>query len=239
MQQSLSHIPRPQIDRLLDYIDFLHPGLKENTSNLSTILPSIIENGLPPQKIVLETCSSDQLEELYSRPLNELFEFCTGGDSQRPDAAAGLRLDHIRTADNSQSTSPSVRISSEDPSNGMADICEYTYLSTPLGKSDDPRETGQLSDTLVAPLGFSDIENAHLPDQFLPFSEQFDRYRSECFAVSTEPHSSIVCDCEDPPQDNTGLSEHLGDIPQGMDWPSKDQEVRTVNPVDLLLYSSL
>lgn len=76
----------------LDYIDFLQPGLREHISNLSALLPGIVENGLPSQRIVLETYNSDQLLELCNRPLKELFQFCTGIDSQRACAMAGPPL---------------------------------------------------------------------------------------------------------------------------------------------------
>jgi hypothetical protein len=72
-----------------------------------------------------------------------------GGDSQRPDPVAGLQVDHIHTTDYSQPPSSSVRIRSEDLSNGMANFCEYTYAPLPLGKSYNPQKTGQLSDAIV------------------------------------------------------------------------------------------
>jgi hypothetical protein len=50
----------------LDYIEFLHLSLKENTSRLSAILPGIVESGLQSQKLVLETYSSDRLREVYN-----------------------------------------------------------------------------------------------------------------------------------------------------------------------------
>ena len=52
----------------------------------------MVENRLPSQRIVLETYNSDQLLELCNRPLKELFQFCTGIDSQRAYAMAGLPL---------------------------------------------------------------------------------------------------------------------------------------------------
>lgn len=59
---------------------------------MSALLPSIVENGLQSKRIVLETYSSDQLSELGNRPLKELFQFCTGTDSQRAYATAGPPL---------------------------------------------------------------------------------------------------------------------------------------------------
>lgn len=110
---------RPQIDSLLDYIDFLHPGLKEDTSNLSAILPGIIDCGLPPQKIVLETYSIDRLDELYNQPFNELFKFCSGSNAHRSFLAAGPWFDPMPAADNPQPVSRSVAMGSKGLSNSM------------------------------------------------------------------------------------------------------------------------
>jgi hypothetical protein len=115
----------------------------------------------------------------------------------------------------------------------------------------DPQETGQLSDAHVgesfnmqsenspalAPLDIFDTEIPNLQSCFSPVPEQFDLYGRECFAASTEPHSSTAYGCEGPPQDNAGLSAQPVDMPERMDWTNNDQEVRTVNPKDLLLYS--
>jgi len=48
----------------LDYIDLVRPGLKEQASNLSTILPHIVDNRLPSQGLVLETLPANRLSEL-------------------------------------------------------------------------------------------------------------------------------------------------------------------------------
>ena len=66
--------------------------MREDLSDLSALLTSIVEIGLPSKRIVLETYSSDQLSELGNRPLKELFQFCTGIDSQRVYAVAGPPL---------------------------------------------------------------------------------------------------------------------------------------------------
>lgn len=59
----------------LDYIDLIRPGLKGQICNLSTILPQIVENQLLPQKLVLETLTSNLLPQLRNRSLEELFQF--------------------------------------------------------------------------------------------------------------------------------------------------------------------
>jgi hypothetical protein len=243
-------MPRPQIDGLLDYIDFLHPGLKGDTSNLSAILPSIVDSGLPPQKIVLEMYSIDRLEELNNQPFNELFKSCSGRDSHRPVAAAGLRFDQMPATDNSQSLSFSVGMSSEDPSNSMVDSCEFAYPPAHSGRLHDSQELGQLFDAqvdasfnsqvvnspLLAQQEFFDMEIPNFQSDYPPVPEQFDLYENECGATSLEHHSSNAYGCEAPSQDNDGLSAQLLDIPQQMDWTNNNQGVRTVNPKDLMLY---
>ncbi|KFZ18895.1 hypothetical protein V501_00950 [Pseudogymnoascus sp. VKM F-4519 (FW-2642)] len=81
--KDLHLLPRHRIKTFLGYIDYLHPRLREDISELSSLLPDIVKNGLPLKRIVLETYPSDQLSELYNRPLKELFQFCTGKDSLR------------------------------------------------------------------------------------------------------------------------------------------------------------
>jgi hypothetical protein len=244
-------MPRPQIDSLLDYIDLLHPGLKEDTSNLSAILPSIVDSGLPTQKMVLETYSIDQLGELHNQPFNELFKFCSDGDSHRPVAAARLRYDQMPATDNPQSLSLGVGMSGEDTSNSIVDSRKFPYPPAHRGRSHDSQEIGQGPDAhvdasfnlqvanspLLAPQEFFDMEIFNFQSDYPPVSEQFGLYENDFFAASTEPHSSNAYGCEAPPQDNDGLSAQLLDIPQDMDWTNSDQDAMTVNPKDLILYS--
>ena len=197
---------RPQIGGLLDYIDFLRPGLKEDTSNLSAILPTIVESGLPSHRIVLETYASDQLGELYHQSFSELFEFCITRNSQRLGAAAGCGFTRC-AADDPQSLSPSVPISGEDPSNVMVGFFDCIYSSPPQENSPDPQEVGQMSDAhvsdslnlqsddshILAPLDSWDIEAPGLLIGCSPIPEQFDLYVRECKALS---------------RDNAGLSAH-------------------------------
>lgn len=61
----------------------MHPGLKERISDLSNLLPGILESGIPPAKLVLETYTADQLSELRDRSINELFQFDTSGYSSQ------------------------------------------------------------------------------------------------------------------------------------------------------------
>ncbi|OBT87255.1 hypothetical protein VE02_02940 [Pseudogymnoascus sp. 03VT05] len=65
-EKNIHKFPRHQIKPFLDYIDFLHPGLREDLSDLSALLTSIVENGLPSKRIVLETYASDQLSHLLA-----------------------------------------------------------------------------------------------------------------------------------------------------------------------------
>jgi hypothetical protein len=70
--------------------------LKEQISNLSTILPHIVVNRLPPQRLVIETLTSKLLPELRNRSLEELFQFCTDtNDSHKADAPVGPPSDQV------------------------------------------------------------------------------------------------------------------------------------------------
>lgn len=75
---------RCQIETFLDYIDSCHPGLKEQISNLSALLPGIIDHGLPPQQLVLETLPPSQLSD---RSLDELFQLSSAGLEYSPKEA--------------------------------------------------------------------------------------------------------------------------------------------------------
>jgi hypothetical protein len=65
------------MQEFLDYIDLIRPGLKEQASYLSAVLLHIVDNRLQPQRLVLETLTSNLLSELRNRPLEELFQFYT------------------------------------------------------------------------------------------------------------------------------------------------------------------
>ncbi|KAL5344305.1 hypothetical protein ACLOAV_010734 [Pseudogymnoascus australis] len=123
--KNLYLFPQHQFEPFLDYIDFLQPGLREHISNLSALLPGIVENGLPSQRIVLETYNSDQLLELCNRPLKELFQYCTGIDSQRASAMADPPL-------------------GEDPSNST--YSEYPRPPVPRGGFIHPLKIDQQVD---------------------------------------------------------------------------------------------
>ena len=109
----------------------MHPDLKGRVSNVSALLPGMLENGLPPRRIVLEAYPSDRLTELRDRPLNELFQLCTGSDSQRPDSRVVLRFDGMPTAKNSDSPFPSLRAGGERLLDGAVESSKCTCLSAP------------------------------------------------------------------------------------------------------------
>jgi hypothetical protein len=236
----------------LDYIDFLHPDLKQQTSNLSAILLGIVESGLPARKTVLETYTSDRLGELSSRPFSELFEFCAVRDSQ---PTVGLRLDQMPAADDPRSPPPSVGVSREDPSNGMVGVCECigvckcTFLSASRGgRSPESQGSGPLSDALLdgtfnpqslsGPL-FPEVEffdGESIPSNFPPVLDQFGLYNNYS-RESTVPQLLNKYDYyegEAPLQDNDGLSAQPADMPQPADYTDNDRRVSTINPRDLL-----
>jgi hypothetical protein len=70
---SLHQLRRGQIQAFLDYIALAQPGLKEQISNLSAILPDVADCSPPSQRLVLETFPCNQFPELSGRPLEELF----------------------------------------------------------------------------------------------------------------------------------------------------------------------
>ncbi|KAF8855966.1 hypothetical protein BDZ45DRAFT_745972 [Acephala macrosclerotiorum] len=123
--KNLHGLPRPQIPLFLDYIDLIRPGLKEQVCNLSTVLPQIVDNRLPPRKLVLETLTSNLLPQLRSSSLEELFKFDTDvTDSRQADAAVGSSSDQGRaneqsyvqvTSESLQSRSPSADFENRNP----------------------------------------------------------------------------------------------------------------------------
>ena len=93
---SLHQLRRDQIQAFLDYIAFARPGLKEQISNLSALLPGIADCSLPSQRLVLETFPCNHLPELSDRPLEELFQFSIDTvDTHRADAVIGPSFDQM------------------------------------------------------------------------------------------------------------------------------------------------
>ena len=98
---SLRNIRVCELGLFLDNIDFLHPDLKERLSNLSGILRGILENGLPPGSLVLETYTTDWLNELCDGSSIEFFQFAPSEDTRRVDMVVESHLDKINTAGSS------------------------------------------------------------------------------------------------------------------------------------------
>ncbi len=202
--------------------------MREQTSNLSGLLPGIVGNGLPSQSIVLETYPSNQLSELCNRPLEELFQFCTGIDSQRADAVVSLSFDQIRDAENFLLLSPSAGINDGHPSSSTWDYVEYT--SAPQGKSLCSLEIDQQFDMYVG-------EPFDSQDGDLPVHEQLGPYEGESLYLNTSINSYPLNTSSDmsAPVSHRNFPVHPADMPQEMGWTGNDQDTRTVSPNDLLL----
>lgn len=192
----------------MDYIDFLQPGLREHISNLSALLPGIVENGLPSQRIVLETYNSDQLLELCNRPLKELFQYCTGIDSQRASAMADPPL-------------------GEDPSNST--YSEYPRPPVPRGGFIHPLKIDQQVDMAMDEPFCS--QNGNLP------AKPLGHYEGGPLYMNTSINSYQLNTTGDmrTSVNNSNFSVQTVDMPQEMGWSGKDQDTRTVNPRDLQL----
>src|SRR6266498_126398 len=93
---SLHQLRQGQIQPFLDYIAFARPGLREQISNLSAVLPGMTEDNLPSQKLVLKTFPYHQLSELSDRSLEELSQFAIDTvDIYQADAMIGPFFDQI------------------------------------------------------------------------------------------------------------------------------------------------
>jgi hypothetical protein len=69
-------LPKPHLEVLLDYIDSCQPGLKGQISNLSAILPGLVDYGiLPSQRLVLEIVPTSEWLDIGDRRLEELFQY--------------------------------------------------------------------------------------------------------------------------------------------------------------------
>jgi hypothetical protein len=69
---SLYALRKGQDQDVVDYINLCHSGLKEQISNLSSLLPGIIAGRLPLKWLVIETIP---YYELSDYPFEELFQF--------------------------------------------------------------------------------------------------------------------------------------------------------------------
>lgn len=115
----------------MDYIDFTHPGLKDQLSNLSLLLLCIVYYRiLPPQRLVLETLPSSHLSEVGNRPLEELLQYCAE-DQNAIEPAQGTVLD-FAPEDLGQLSFPFDRFDSGTLSNSAMDINEYVHASPPV-----------------------------------------------------------------------------------------------------------
>jgi hypothetical protein len=143
---------------VVDYIDVCHPGLKEQISNLASLVPGIIAGGLPSKWLVIETIPH---YELSDHPFEELFQFFNdressqlGGlrseePSQPPQVHANEQLLYAQgttesvqsirpdcTSESLQSRSLSVEIEDGNLSNSTTNYSEFAQPSAYHEKSD-------------------------------------------------------------------------------------------------------
>ncbi|KFZ16874.1 hypothetical protein V501_02027 [Pseudogymnoascus sp. VKM F-4519 (FW-2642)] len=71
----LHKLNRHHIQDFVDYIDFIHPGLKEKVINLSGILLQKVDASRPAQRQLLDILTSNLLSESINRPPEELLLF--------------------------------------------------------------------------------------------------------------------------------------------------------------------
>ena len=137
------------MDTFIDYVAYLHPDLKEHLHNLSDLLPRILQNGLPPGKLIFETYTADRLNELPGRSLNELFQYATSADTQRVNTVES-GLDQMNTAGNSDLSRTSFRAIDEHLMDGEAQSHSCVTQPMPQGQPYQPGETGGRSDASIS-----------------------------------------------------------------------------------------
>jgi hypothetical protein len=211
----------------VDYIDFIQPGLKEQIRNLSAILRQIIDDQLPPQKLVLETLTPNPLPQLRNMPLEELFRFDTDiidsyqasavaspspdqgcADQQLFYAQGAIKLGQdIRpeyTSGSLQRQSPSTEIKDGNPSHSTPDCSKYIHLSVCHEQSDyHQKPTQQLSRYMENISYFQDVDRSAQvqPDYNREFPNPQDYYVQDVDWRAQPPSSD--CEGESPgSQDN-------------------------------------
>jgi hypothetical protein len=137
------------LDTFIDYVAYLHPDLKERLRNLSDLLPRILQNGLPPGKLIFETYTADQLNELPSRSLNELFQYATSADIRRVNTVES-GLDQMNAVGSSNLSRTSFRAVDGHLMDGKAQSHSCVTQPTPQGQPYQPEDTGGRLDASIS-----------------------------------------------------------------------------------------
>jgi hypothetical protein len=72
---SIAKVTNDHVDDLINLIHECHPGLKEELSNLSKLLPKMIIWGAPASHLVIEKIPKDRLAEYQAHSMNDLVQF--------------------------------------------------------------------------------------------------------------------------------------------------------------------
>jgi hypothetical protein len=72
---SIARITNNHIEDWIDFIRSCHPGLRDEISNLSKILPKMFTWGAPVFNLVIEQIPRDRLGEYQAHSMNDLVQF--------------------------------------------------------------------------------------------------------------------------------------------------------------------
>jgi hypothetical protein len=165
------------MQNLLDYIDLIRPSLKEQVCNLSNVLLQIIDNQLPPRRLVLETLTSNLAAQLRNRSLEELFQFDTDiFESHQADAVVSPPSDQMCLK--VQIVHSDYTTESSQWQSNTADYSESTYSSECHGKSDYLQELDQQSNGCIEDPSCLQDESGHnggFPDSEDNYIQDVDR----------------------------------------------------------------
>ena len=156
---------------------------------------------------MLETYASDQLSHLCNRPLKELFQFCTGTDSQRAYATAGAPL-------------------GQDPSN--ITYSEYPRAPVPQGGFIHPLNVDQQVGAAVEEPFCS--QNGDIPAKPLGHYEGEPRYVNK----SINSYQLNTTGGMPTSVTHSNFSIHPANMSEGLGWTGNYHNTTTVNPRDLL-----
>ncbi|KFZ02686.1 hypothetical protein V500_00024, partial [Pseudogymnoascus sp. VKM F-4518 (FW-2643)] len=149
-----------RIQDVVDYVDFIRPGLKEKVINLTGVLLQRVDSSRPAQRQLVDILTCNLLSKSRNGPPEELLQFANHPPkSDLAQAVASPSFDQVYannqlshpqrivrsvedihldcSFENSQWQPSSAGIEDENSPNFAADCNEYSPPSTPLGNSDE------------------------------------------------------------------------------------------------------